>query len=846
VQGSSTKEEFVKDVSARSVKTSCSSSISDMSREKLKDKIKQIQSANSNFDEGRKHVTSKTSKLMKEGCPIKVENLANKVRRPSGESVIVVDNMPASSQLANFRTSVIPTKKSSKKVEELERESQSARNSIVNAMQIKSRADLHKELNCVADLQEIEAEMHEDEENLKRKGRKNKSAALKAFHADQKAIHESIVNEVTRIGCSDLDGNKQFSKSLPIPVKKSKSSPEKRKVLQSKVLEDLLELEEEGNTEDEDEYGDVEVVNKVKVLKIADETEPEIRIRKVRSTKAKESYESIVTEKVKISRDGKELSKMEPQNVSQNRNISESKQDLGRPMNSPFISTVDNVPEITTVEDTPDSSIITTVEDETPDSSEVASIEDTAPDTVVAIDDDSPLVGFLERVEEPASSGRSSSSIEEPVMRKSKEQSDITAARKSTSEPESPTSKLKMAPDVDVVLIEKKSTSEPDPPQQIKTTPPVSTSSSSRGAVKNRLINRPNSESSARQISEPVPSIAFRKSNGVQYKSKEASPDTSVKSTQESLIEAVATSEPSTMVNVVVESTSGQTSPRSKGQMLKSTSEPRSPSPIEVTSPSKPHYPGNSNIKITGTKSTSEPRSPEVSTVKTNSESDSPIISSKRKSTPIFKVKKKNVKPSKIVVDSDSEDGGSSGSESSFQIPVEKRRTSQRPRREMKFRNLSEIDRAKLKNIPTVMREAILAGAKQTHEVKITKASDRNKLSRENPFYESLTASRGNRSTQQQRGRSAKNNSSLGSNTDNDTADQLLTDSLKREATKQIDLKENDKVATTSKRFRLNNHRKLSQNTSKPQNVETTANHLSQFANVRFVSDSGSDTAEEV
>jgi len=41
-------------------------------------------------------------------------------------------------------------------------------------------------------------------------------------------------------------------------------------------------------------------------------------------------------------------------------------------------------------------------------------------------------------------------------------------------------------------------------------------------------------------------------------------------------------------------------------------------------------------------------------------------------------------------------------------------------------------------------------------------ASDRNKLSRENPFYESLPASRGNRSTQQQlRGRSARNNASL-------------------------------------------------------------------------------------
>jgi len=114
-------------------------------------------------------------------------------------------------------------------------------------------------------------------------------------------------------------------------------------------------------------------------------------------------------------------------------------------------------------------------------------------------------------------------------------------------------------------------------------------------------------------------------------------------------------------------------------------------------------------------------------------------------------------------------------------------------------------------------------------------------LSRENPFYESLTASRGNRSTQQQlRGRSARNNASLGSNRDSDKADQLIADSEKREVTKQTDLKENDKVAATSKRFRLINHGKLSQNISKPHHVETTANHLSQFADERFVSDSTS------
>merc|ERR1712025_1393480 len=122
-----------------------------------------------------------------------------------------------------------------------------------------------------------------------------------------------------------------------------------------------------------------------------------------------------------------------------------------------------------------------------------------------------------------------------------------------------------MGPDVDVVLVKKKSTSEPDPPQQINTTPPVPTGGSSRGAIKGRLINRPSNESSARHISEPVPPIAFRKSNGVQNKSKskEASPDTSVKSSQESLnsiidLEAVATTEPLTLVNnVVVKPASG-------------------------------------------------------------------------------------------------------------------------------------------------------------------------------------------------------------------------------------------------------------------------------------------------
>ena len=117
--------------------------------------------------------------------------------------------------------------------------------------------------------------------------------------------------------------------------------------------------------------------------------------------------------------------------------------------------------------------------------------------------------------------------------------------------------------------------------------------------------------------------------------------------------------------------------------------------------------------------------------------------------------KKKAKVVQKINMDSDSEDAGnSSGSEESYQVSVEATRRA-RPQREKKFSNLSEIERAKLKNIPTHERRAILAGAKQTHEVQINKSSDRNKLSKENPFYESYTTFRGAKSTQHQRGRQA-------------------------------------------------------------------------------------------
>ena len=342
---------------AASAKSVNDGAIATNSREALKDKLKQINDATFAFDKARQYKIPKTVKPKEDSDAVEKEgSVRRKVRRPSGESVIVVDNTTsASSQLRSYTTNVIPTERSSEK---LAKESQPIRNSIVNSMQIKSRADLHKQMNCVADLREIEADTHEDEENPNALKRKNKSAALKAFHADQKAIHESIVNEVSRTSEPAVERNKQLSKSLPAPIgnkAKARPSPEKRR---------------------------------------------------------------------------------------------------------------------TTVEDTPESSVVTTVDDETPDTSEVMTIEDVASDVVVAVDDDFPLVGFLEKVETPSSPARQTGSGKDTeVSRGLTSKPNDLGVRKSTSEPESP--KFKKQGPLEVAYGGKKSTSEPVSPRTRKALPKV-------------------------------------------------------------------------------------------------------------------------------------------------------------------------------------------------------------------------------------------------------------------------------------------------------------------------------------------------------------------------------------
>merc|ERR1719233_1679453 len=709
-------------------------------------------------------------------------------------------------------------------------------------------------MNCVADLKEIEAEMHEDEESSIAGRRKHKSAALKAFHADQKAIHESIVNEVSRIADPDVESKKQLSKSLPVPVIKKakvKPSPEKRRVLQSKVLEDLLELEEEGNTEDDDE--EIDVTDKVNVMKIHDESEPEIKIKKVKIPKDKEvsnpksieAFRSIVKEKVKINRDGKELSKMTPE-PNNSRKV-ESIPEVGEE----YIES--STPDIATVDESPE---ITTVEDETPDASEVMAIEDAAPDEVVAIDDDFPLVGFLEKVESPASPARQTGSGKEAVVAMKSASKPNDVVRKSTSEPVSP--KFKMQGSLEVIEAEKEPTSGPVSPHQRKTLTKVLPAQSKVPPRGPRGVPRGPPKLKAKSChamplnhsSDPVTHIVYQKANGLQCKSltEAVAPNISPaksKPVSSSIIdlEVNSTSEQRTLVDLATKSRS------SSPLRSKSTSEPRSPGPSEAKSTSEPRSPSNPAPKSpsesrssspTVTKSTSEPWSPPISRTKSTSEPLSPIFSRKKPNASVRMRKKKTRVVQKITVDSDSEDAGnSSGSEESFKVSVDATRRA-RPQREKKFSNLTEIERAKLKNIPTHERRAILAGAKQTHEVHITKPSDRNKLSKENPFYESYTTSRGAKSTQQQRGRQSAPSM-------DDVDGQFHTESGRREVPIQIDCKPTEKDPPKYKKFRLQNHGKLSPTTTKPQDSSlsrNTSTFLSKFAEERFVSDSGSDTTD--
>ena len=96
------------------------------------------------------------------------------------------------------------------------------------------------------------------------------------------------------------------------------------------------------------------------------------------------------------------------------------------------------------------------VEEDTPVLSEVSTNDDPAPDIVVAIEDDFPLVGFLEEVD---------LAPEAPVSISESSQ-DVGLSHKSTSEPESP--QAKVIANTDPVLERNKSTPEPDSPRQRK------------------------------------------------------------------------------------------------------------------------------------------------------------------------------------------------------------------------------------------------------------------------------------------------------------------------------------------------------------------------------------------
>jgi len=739
----------------------------------LVSKLQQIQGARSTFDEMKDYKVPKSVK--QSACDSDKLDPKRRTGRTSsgGESVIVVTDISnsTSSQQKHFTTNIVPNRRSPKKPDDQSKSSSnsktvripsgttvnngidlatssgSARNSIVNPKQVKSRADLHKEWNCVADLHKIEAEMEEEEDKLeedKAVKRRQKGAAFKAFREDQKAIHESIVNEASRLtssnacGKSELLINNQFSKSLPVlSRRKVKSTPEKSKVLQSKVLEDLLELEEEGNTEDEEE----EMNEQVKALEIEDKPEPVHEIKKVKASRNKEPFRNIVNEKVKI-KGGKELFKVTPE--PERKDTTEQVEYIESPMNSPEISTVEDTPEIRTVEDTPE---ITTVDD----SSEVTTIDDIPPEVIVSIeDDDFPLIGFLEKVPNNSQLKKNSNSIISNQVvkkkpRKPTSEFDSVLIRKSTSEPDSPTFK-----------VSSKSTSEPESSVFRKTGRQKSTSEPESPNCKKTKITK--------STSEPESPI-FKKTKST---SEPHSPQ------QEVVCAKPDQSKKMIQIYEVPES------------RLKSTSEPKelSPEPVIILS-----------------KSTSEPHSPILLKSKSTSEPDDYIVLKKQK----------NKYVAKIQIDSDSDDEeNSSGSVCHQPKGVDTAkvcRVSSRPRRERKFSSLSEIERAKLKNIPTAERKKILAEYEKKQ--KKEKPQERNQqLSKENPFYirSPRESPRGAKSLQQQRG--SKSRASETSSVDEGN---FHTGSLGQDSV-QIDYNSYTMNATTSKKkFRLNaNQGKLS------------------------------------
>eukprot|EP00092_Neocalanus_flemingeri_P033060 GFUD01035954.1.p1 GENE.GFUD01035954.1~~GFUD01035954.1.p1 ORF type:complete len:1471 (+),score=415.21 GFUD01035954.1:79-4491(+) len=838
----------------------------DSSRLDLANKIKQIQNAKSDFDEMQEYKspkpvkTSRSSEKTEEG-----QTKRRTGRIPSGESVIVVDPN-VTSQQKSFSTSVVPSIKRSPKKPDQSRtvpgsksvkisgpplfnnadpkvtgpeskqstSSGSGRNSIVNSIQIKSRADLHKELNCVADLHKIAAEMEEFEEKVEEEPikRKVKGAAYKAFREDQKAIHESIVNEASRTARfnafdkSEKIPNSKFSQSLPaVSKKKVKSTPEKRKVLQNKVMEDLLELEEEGNTEDEEE----EITEKVEVLEIEEKVEEIIETKKVKVPKVKEKFRGIVTEKVKI-KDGKEMRMFTPDVPEKSTGFMREATPGARgkqvnsieyieseyiesPMNSPEITTVDDTPEITTVEDT--------IEIVVDDISEVTTIDDPITEEVVAIEDeDFPLVGFLEKVEvvkkvpsKPESDADSVVSVPQVVDRFRKSTSEPTETvlfRKSTSEPDSPKVKSKSTSEPDSPKVKSKSTSEPDSPKI-------------------------NSKSTSVQNSLKIKSKSTSESESPQFKTLKS---TSEPDSPHSVVSTLHLEQPDPQhVNSSYDAVSQQTK-----QYASLVEEPNFPKMKFTQEPEIVETESNLPI-ISKTKSTSEPHSPIFTKSKSRSEPLNP--------NPIVFKKQKHKYVPKIQIDSDSDDGGnSSGSDCNFQPAksletLEDDHVTTRPRRQRQFSSLSEIERAKLKNIPTDERKRILEDYAVKQKKK--KPQDRNQLSTENPFYMSP---RGAKSVQQQRGSKSVARISIASD-ESASEGNFLTGTSSQENSVQIDYNSSNKLATTKKKFRLNaNHGKLSPHpqSSKARPVDNFNKQFSEKRRLKgkAASDSGSSDLTDV
>eukprot|EP00092_Neocalanus_flemingeri_P055702 GFUD01065894.1.p1 GENE.GFUD01065894.1~~GFUD01065894.1.p1 ORF type:complete len:729 (-),score=230.93 GFUD01065894.1:135-2201(-) len=674
-----------------------------------------------------------------------------------------------------------------------------------------------------------------EEEPIKRKV---KGAAYKAFREDQKAIHESIVNEASRTARfnafdnSQKIPNSQFSQSLPAvskkkvkstPEKKVKSTPEKRKVLQNKVMEDLLELEEEGNTEDEEE----EITEKVEVLEIEDKVEEIIETKKVKVPKVKEKFRGIVTEKVKI-KDGKEMRMFTPDVPEKSTGFKREATPGARgkqvdsieyieseyiesPMNSPEITTVDDTPEITTVEDT--------VEIVVDDISEVTTIDDPMTEEVVAIEDeDFPLVGFLEKVEvvkkvpsKPESDADSVVSVPQVVDRFRKstsEPTDTVLFRKSTSEPDSPKVKSKSTSEPDSPKVKSKSTSEPDSPKI-------------------------NSKSTSVQNSIKIKSKSTSESESPQFKTLKS---TSEPDSTQFVASTLHLEQPDPQhVNSSYDAVSQQTK-----QYASLVEEPNFPKMKFTQEPEIVETESNLPI-ISKTKSTSEPHSPIFTKSKSRAEPLNPIV---------FKKQKHKYVP-KIQIDSDSDDGGnSSGSDCNFQPAksletLEDDHVTTRPRRQRQFSSLSEIERAKLKNIPTDERKRILD--EYAVKQKKKKPQDRNQLSKENPFYMSP---RGAKSVQQQRGSKSVARISIASD-ESASEGNFLTGTSSQENSVQIDYNSSNKLATTKKKFRLNaNHGKLSPHpqSSKARPVDNFTKQFSEKRRLKgkAASDSGSSDLTDI